>query len=228
LTGVVSFVLTFIWICEPQSLHERKKEEFSPKTVKRLLSNRTYSMACLATFTVFFTRTGINSMMIPFYADGAIGLNKTSIGTVLSYATLTNLALTVPFSYAIDYFGRKPMIVRSLAVTALSAIIFPMTSDYYQISLATVLLGIGTSGAGQAPPALATDGTIEEPHGLSMGLYRLFGDIGFVVGPILLGIMADGYGLRMPFYFMAGMILINAVLLTAFAKETYSVKRRKE
>jgi len=58
-----------------------------------------------------------------------------------------------------------------------------------------------------------------------MGLYRLFGDMGFIVGPIILGIIADIYGLRMPFYFMTGLIAINAVLITIFAKETYRARR---
>jgi len=49
-----------------------------------------------------------------------------------------------------------------------------------------------------------------------------------VVGPIVLGVIADGYGLRMSFYFMAVMILVNSVLVLAFARETYSARRRKE
>jgi DHA1 family multidrug resistance protein-like MFS transporter len=230
LTGLISSILTLIWIKEPKGVREKHSQghSFSPQAVRRLLSNRSYSMACLATFTVFFMRTGIRGTMIPLYADGVLGLDESSIGTVISFATIINLIMTIPVGYAIDYFGRKPPIIASLVITALSSYVFPQTSNYVQISLAAVLLGIGTSGAGQAPLALATDATIDEPHGLSMGLYRLFGDIGFVVGPIILGMIADGYGLRMPFYFMTGLILVSAVLLQVFARETYSRRKSTE
>jgi len=230
LTAAITFLLTLVWVQEPKNLKQRKKGEdhFSPETVKRLLSNRTYAMACLATFTVFFMRTGIISTMVPLYADIVLHLSSAEIGTVVSYATLINLALAIPVGYAIDYFGRKPMIVRSLLVTTLAAFVFPMTSDYFQISLACALLGVGTSGAGQAPLALATDATINEPHGLSMGIYRLFGDVALVVGPILVGVIADNSGLRTPFYFVAAIILVNAVLLALFAKETYQRRQRKK
>lgn len=230
LTGLISLILTLIWIKEPKGVREKHTQgpSFSTQAVRRLLSNRSYSMACLATFTVFFMRTGIRGTMIPLYADGVLGLDESSIGTVISYATIMNLIMTIPIGYAIDYFGRKPPIITSLVITALSSYVFPQTSNYVQISLAAVLLGIGTSGAGQAPLALATDATIDEPHGLSMGLYRLFGDIGFVVGPIILGMIADGYGLRMPFYFMTGLILVSAVLLQVFARETYSKRKSAE
>jgi MFS family permease len=88
-----------------------------------------------------------------------------------------------------------------------------------------VILGLGTGGAGQAPLALATDATIDEPHGLSMGVYRLFGDVGFVVGPILMGFIADNSNLYMPFYVTTAIIIVNVVLVQLFAKETYSRKK---
>lgn len=229
LSGLVSLLLTLIWIKEPEdSISHGRDRRFSPQTFKRLMSNKSFSMACLATFTVFFMRTGIRGTMIPLYADSVLNLDEVTIGTVISYATLTNLILTIPMGYAIDYFGRKPPIVWSLVLTGFSSLIFPFTSDYFQISLAAVLLGIGTSGSGQAPLALATDATLNEPRGLSMGLYRLFGDVGFVVGPIVLGIIADGYGLGMPFNVMSAMIFTSAILVLIFTKETYSTRRRKE
>lgn len=226
LAGLISLLITVIWIREPPGVKERHADqEFSYQTIKRLLRNRTYSMACLATFTVFLMRTGIRGTMVPLYSSVILGFDELTIGIIISYATITNLIMTIPMGYAVDYFGRKPPIISSLIITAISAFFFPLTSDYFQISLVAVLLGIGTSGAGQAPLALATDCTIDEPHGLSMGLYRLFGDIGFVVGPIVLGLIADGYGLRMPFYFVTVLILVNAGLVAVFARETYRAKR---
>lgn len=227
LTGLVSLAITIIWIRETEGHSDGwgRGQSFSMQVFSRLLSNRSYMMACLATFTVFFMRTGIRGTMIPLYGDGVLGLDTASIGTVISYATLTNLLLTIPFGYSTDYFGRKPTILFSLIVTAASSLIFPMTSDYFQLSLAAVLLGIGTTGAGQAPLALATDASINEPKGLSMGLYRLFGDVGFVIGPIALGLISDYYGLRMPFYFTAVLVFINALLILLLAEETYSRRR---
>ena len=173
---------------------------FDWATTKRLLSNRSYSLACLATFAIFFMRTGVRGTLIPLYADAELGLNEAQIGSIISYATIMNLILTIPMGHSIDYHGRKPVIVKSLFVTMLSALFFPFTTDYVTISLAAIVLGIGTSGAGQAPLAMATDATANEPRGISIGLYRLFGDVGFMVGPIILGLIADNVNLRAPFY----------------------------
>jgi DHA1 family multidrug resistance protein-like MFS transporter len=226
--GLVSLVITYLWIHEPEGVTRRRHEiSFNWPTARRLLSNKSYSLAGLATFTLFFMRTGIRSTMIPLYADSELGLNETDIGAVIAYSTIMNLILAVPMGHAIDYYGRKPAIVKSLVVTMFAALAFPYTTDYFTLSLAAVLLGIGTSGAGQATLALATDATIDEPRGISMGMYRLFGDIGFVVGPIILGVIADNMGLRAPFLFTAALLLVSTILTQVFAVETYS-KRAKD
>lgn len=229
LTGLISLVLTFIWIKEPKRTQIEKEESshFSPQIWRRLILNRSFTMACLATFTSFFLMTGIRGTMIPLYADSILSLSEVEIGTVISFATLMNLLLTIPLGYGIDYFGRKPIIAISLTITAIASFIIPLTSSYLTISLAALLLGIGTSGAQQAPLAMATDATIHEPHGVSIGLYRFFGDIGFTIGPIILGFIADTFGLRMPFFFMAAQILVNVTLFLTFARETYSARRSK-
>jgi DHA1 family multidrug resistance protein-like MFS transporter len=227
LTGFISLIITIIWIKEPEKTGKSHESHLDFATVKRLMSNRSFSLACLATFTVFFMRTGIRGTMIPLYADDVLGLDAQSIGSIISYATIINLILTVPMGHVIDYYGRKPAIVWSLCVTAISSLIFPMSTTYIAISLAAVVLGVGTSGAGQAPLAMATDCTLDEPRGLCQGLYRLFGDIGFMVGPIILGMIADNYGLRAPFYFMTGLIIVSVILIQMFAVETYSERKNK-
>ena len=224
--GGLSLILTYFLIHDPDGVVRKQKasEGFNWPVVKRLLANSSFSMACLATFTIFFMRTGIRSTIIPLYASTVLNLDPDAIGIVISCATITNLIVTIPVGHAIDYFGRKPIIVLTLAITSISTLLFPFTTSFITICAAAILLGLGTGGAGQAPLALATDATIDEPHGLSMGLYRLFGDVGFVVGPILMGFVADHANLSMPFYITTGIIIINVVLVQIFAKETYSKK----
>ena len=166
-------------------------------------------------------------MIIPLYADNVIGLGEVEIGTVISYTTILNLIMAIPIGYMIDYYGRKSVILKSLYITALASFLFSFTYDYWSMSLVAVLLGVGTSGSQQAPLAMATDVTINEPRGLSIGVYRLFADIGFVIGPIILGFVADNFGLKIPFYLMAAILFVNAVLILLFAKETYSKRERK-
>jgi MFS family permease len=174
----------------------------------------------------FFIFLGMSliSPILPLYAR-SFDVSYALASLAIPMYAIGRLLADIPTGIAADRLGRKPTILFSLVVTGASYILFPVTSDYLQLSLTAVLLGIGNTGAGQAPLALATDASISEPKVLSMGLYRLFGDVGFIVGPIALGLIVDYYGLRMPFYFTALLVFINAFLILPLAEETYSKRR---
>lgn len=225
--GLISLVMTLIFIRETKGINGRHSgdSDVSFKVAKRILGNRNFLMACVTTFTLFFLTAGLRDLIIPLYTSNVLKLNTIAIGTILSFSTIVNIILTIPIGYMIDEYGRKSVILKSLYVTALASIVFAFTGDYWTAALAAVILGIGTSGAQQAPLAMATDVTVNEPHGFSMGLYRVFGDIGFIVGPTVLGFAADHFGLVVPFYVMGALLLVSALLVQFGATETFAKKR---
>jgi MFS family permease len=74
-------------------------------------------------------------------------------------------------------------------------------------------MGIGMGIGGPAPAAYAANIAPPQAYGLTMGLVRAFGDVGYVAAPIFLGYLADyrGYTFSLGF---AGYLLI--VLAAAF------------
>jgi DHA1 family multidrug resistance protein-like MFS transporter len=231
LGGLASFVLSYLLIAEPERVRHHQTDQpreahgYSWAVVGRLLKNVNFAAACIATFTTFFMRTGLRSTLIPLYGDGELQLTTAEIGYAISFSTFTNLFITIPIGYALDRFGRKAILVPSLLASAMVAVLFPFTTDFLQLAVVCVLLGLSTGGGGQAPLALASDATMHEPHGLSMGLYRVFGDIGFIIGPLMVGVLADAYGLRSPFYAIALLIFISTILVQLVAKETLPRKQ---
>jgi DHA1 family multidrug resistance protein-like MFS transporter len=225
-TGLLTTLLTFFLIFEPEGVVHAGggAHSFSFGDAMRLLRNSTYAMACLATFTVFFQRSGIRTNMVPLFGANVLGLDEAAIGTVISYSTLANLLLTVPMGYAIDLLGRKPVIVFNMIIMAVADVAFVFSGDYWGMSIAAVALGIASAGAGQAPLALATDAAYNERRGLAMGVYRLIGDVGSMLGPILLSAIADYTDLRTPFYVMAVILIFNALMVAVLAKEVISTR----
>jgi len=227
--GLLSTILTFFLIHEPKNVVHvgGGGHAFSFKDAARLLRNSTYAMACLATFTVFFQRSGIRTNMIPLYGANVLGLDEVAIGTIISYSTLTNLLLTVPMGYAIDLLGRKPVIVFNIIIMAVANVAFVFADNYWGMAIAAAVLGIASAGAGQAPLALATDASYNERRGLAMGVYRLIGDVGSMLGPIVLSAIADYTDLRTPFFVMSGILIFSALMVGLLAKEVISTRLGK-
>lgn len=229
LGSLICLILSYFFIKEPRKYRSNSSQNslaFSLALVNQILKNATYSAACIATLTLFFLRTGLRSTLIPLYGEAELNLNKAEIGYAISLSTLTNLLVTIPVGHALDKFGRKIILVPSLIATSVVAIIFSFTNSFVDLSLACILLGLSTAGGGQASLALASDATIEMPHGLSMGLYRVFGDVGFIIGPILVGIVSDAYGLKFPFYVVSAIVFISAIVVQLLSKETLHARKK--
>ncbi len=95
-------------------------------------------------------------------------------------------------------------------LAAVSLLLIGVSTTTVIFVAGAMVLSAATALAGPAPAAYAAD--ISPPHlrGLGMGMYRSSGDIGFVIGPPLLGAIADAtsYGWAMT---------VNAALLAATA-----------
>ena len=229
-TGFITTVLTYFLIFEPKGVVRSRGDSghlFSLSEVRALMRNQTYAMACFAMFIVAFQRSGIRSNMIPLFIIEEHGLDELAVGTIISYATLTNLIVTVPMGYAIDLLGRKPVIIWNMMVMAAANISFVLAKDYWGMTIAAVVLGLASAGAGQAPQSLAVDATPGERRGLAMGVYRLSMDVGSMLGPVILSSIADFTGLRTPFYVMAGVLVFNSLLVALFAKEIIKTRFNK-
>jgi MFS family permease len=82
-----------------------------------------------------------------------------------------------------------------------------------------MVLAVGTSIAGPAPAAYAAD--ISPPHlrGLGMGMYRSSGDVGFLIGPPLLGLVADASSYGWALMVNAALMAVSALFFLT-ARET--------
>ena len=231
LGSFLCLVLSFILISESKKTQTNNKgshesESFSWPIVKRLLMNVGFSASCFAALANALQRQGTRNTLIPLYGIDALKLSDSSVGFALSLATFANLFITIPTGYALDRLGRKAVLVPSLALTSIVAFAFTLTGDFAQLALACIFLGASQGIGGQAPLTMASDSTMNEPHGVSMGLFRVFTDIGFIIGPIMVGAIIDLYGMTMAFYSMAAVTFVSMIFVQVFAHETLPNKKK--
>ncbi len=119
-----------------------------------------------------------------------------------------------------DKFGRKAVILPSATVATVGALAFVLSGNYALLLFAMGLMMFGEGIAGPAPVAFAAD--IAQQKGLGgvgVGLFRTFGDLGFVLGPVAAGFVADNASYSWAFMVSEIMLLVTGVLLWFVAKE---------
>ena len=61
-------------------------------------------------------------------------------------------------------------------------------------------------------------------NAIAMSSYRMLGNIGYVIGPITLGALADGAGAESALLLAAAGMLFMGIAFARYAPETYSAR----
>lgn len=119
------------------------------------------------------------------------GFSEGELGLLFTVVAAVNTILIAPSAMVADRWGRKAAIVPRGLFVAFALVMIGVSPTTLVFLAGNLLLGIATAMAGPAPAAYAAD--IAPPHlrGLGMGLFRSAGDAGFMIGPPLLGAIAD-------------------------------------
>jgi DHA1 family tetracycline resistance protein-like MFS transporter len=124
-----------------------------------------------------------------------------------------------------DRFGRRPVLLVALVVMALDYVLMAVAGAMWLLLLGRVIGGITAATQSTAAAYMAD---ISAPHerAARFGLVGASFGAGFVLGPILGGLLAE-YGTRAPFWLAAGLAFGNAVFGWVVLKETVTDANRR-
>ena len=181
-----------------------------PKNSKPLL---------IAFFTIFLDLLGFGIMIPiqPFYVEnfGATATQVTLLGA--SYSLMQ--FLFAPFWGRIsDRIGRRPIILFSVAISAVGHLVFGLAHGLTTLFAARMLAGFGNANLGTAQ-AIISDVTKPEDRAKGMGLIGAAFGLGFIIGPAIGGILGQ-YSPVLPAFFAAGLALCNLAFAAFMLPET--------
>jgi len=219
------------WLAIPETRPARPAGEVEASEIPfraqlRLLTvHRGFLLVSLIAFVNAVARTGALFNIIPILARDRLALDPDRIGFGLALASVVGLALAYPAGVLVDRYGRKIIIVPATVLSGISLLLFLMAPTYawFLVACAAWSVAMGISGA--APAAYAAD---TAPAGMSasaLGTYRMLSDLGYVVGPIALGLTADLTGANAALAATAVMLTAVALLFARLAPETYRATR---
>ena len=217
---------------EAESPHDDAADDqtFAPSRgtfalIRSLMARPEFALVCMLNMSVFLTRTGGRLTLLPIVGEEKIGLGFGELGAIFTLMTVLNLLVLIPVGTMLDRFGRKSVVIPSALLMGVGLSVFAFSTGVSTFVLGAFVFGIGSGVLGPAPAAYAADVAPEKARGLAMGLFRTFGDVGFVIGPLGLGALADLAGFTFALVFDAVIVVTFAVLFAVFARETI-IRRR--
>jgi MFS family permease len=119
-----------------------------------------------------------------------------------------------------DRLGRKWLIAGGMWVQAIGITAVIVSDGFAGFAIGAVLLGIGTAMV--YPTLLAAIGDVATPawRASSVGVYRLWRDLGYAVGAVLAGLTADALGLKGAMWIVAVITFMSGVIVSVRLDET--------
>jgi len=119
-----------------------------------------------------------------------------------------------------DRVGRKWLIASGMWVQALGIAVIVLSSAFAPFATGAALLGVGTAMV--YPTLLAAIGDVAHPswRASSVGVYRLWRDLGYAIGALLAGLTADALGLPAAMWLVAALTFASGVVVAVRMSET--------
>jgi MFS transporter, DHA1 family, multidrug resistance protein len=118
-----------------------------------------------------------------------------------------------------DKYSRKAVIVRSALVEAVVFACVAMSREPWQLAGSMLLIGLQLGNTGVMLAAIR-DVTPKPRLGTTIALFGSSGPIGFAVGPVLAGILIDGFGWSLSAVFASSAVLsVGTAALVGFGSK---------
>lgn len=224
----VGFVLTVVAVRETRH-HVAHESELAGSTPADALSPR--EVVVRTSFTDRDLSSVSQAGMVNNLNDGmawglfplifaAAGMSLGQIGTLAAiYPGVWGIGQLVTGAWS-DKVGRKGLIVGGMWVQAAGIAVIAVSGEFVGFAAGAALLGAGTAMV--YPTLLAAIGDVAHPswRASSVGVYRLWRDLGYALGALLAGAVADAFGLISATWTIAGLTFVSGLIVAVRMRET--------
>jgi len=158
----------------------------------------------------------------------SLGLGVAAIGTIKAAYPAAWGALQVLTGPLSDRWGRKWLIVGGMFVQAGGIWFTVMIPHYSAWIVAALLQGIGTAMVYPTLLAAISDVAHPEWRATTMGVYRFWRDLGYAIGALVSGIIADLLGMRAAIQVVAILTLLSGLHVAFNMRETLVGQKMRE
>ena len=149
----------------------------------------------------------------------AFGLSVERIGILKAIYPATWGILQIATGPLSDRWGRKGLIVAGMWVQAAGLFVTATTRQFEWWLVGSLLLGLGTAMVYPSLIAAVSDASHPTWRARSLSVYRFWRDLGYAIGALSAGLMADRFGLSWTILAIAVLTFLSGVVVAAVMRE---------
>ena len=163
--------------------------------------------------------SGMVYSILPVYLARSLGASATEVGIVFTVGAAAGALASPQAGRLSDRAGRRTALLLSMAGFTAAFALYAFIATAAQAMLIQLLEGAAWAMFGSAASAYIADVAGIEERGWAMGVYQRAHYIGWAVGPVLGGYLADAVGFKAVFLLGASLALVGLAALAVSVKE---------
>jgi MFS family permease len=161
-------------------------------------------------------QTGVVVFLFPLYVVERGHRGPEAVGYLVAVSVLGRLLALWLVGILPDAWSRLPVLGSGLLGYAVVLASLPLVTTTVVLTLWSLMLGAGAGFVAGLPLVIVSDRVAPALHGIAVGWLRTLADTGMILGPLVMGTVADAASLTAPF-------VCAAVLVCGLAWPCYRV-----
>ena len=141
------------------------------------------------------------------------GFSLAQIGTIVAIYPMVWGLLQLGTGKLADVWNKKDMLIGGMLLQGMAIISMVWAFSFNAFMVLSILLGLGTALVYPTFLAAITQNTPPQQRAGSIGVFRLWRDLGYAVGALLTGAIADRFGMVEAIGWTGTITLLSAVII---------------
>ena len=215
ISGTVAFIFFTSEHLQAPKKSDGKKAVMS---LREALSLKGYRYALVITFVASWVLFGVRTSILPLFITEELKSTAAVVGWGFTISAIIQGTLILRAGRLSDERGRRFILIVGTTIALVGIVIMTLTLNPLMFFISMAIMGLGNAFLASAPATIVGD-LIEGKGGQVIALFQMAGDAGMIVGPVVVGFVADHYGYRAAFG-LSGLVFCIAIVLSLKMPET--------
>lgn len=210
--------LTLSWLFVKDTIHHVKIESTSSavRKLKNIFIETSWKDRNLGSITQAGMINNLNDGMVwgilpLLLSDRGFGIEDIGI-IVAIYPSVWGIGQLFTGKLA-DIWVKKWMLFGGMLSQGVALVLLYDAHSYFAFTTLCIILGLGTALVYPTFLAGIADYTHPEQRAESIGVFRLWRDLGYAIGAVLTGLLADYFGMKFAILFVGGLTIFSSMVI---------------
>ena len=214
--SIVGLITSILFVKDTRKFVNIEQKVSENSTMKSVFLETTFKNKTLSSITQAGLVNNLNDGMIwgilPILLF-ALNYDTKNIGIIAAiYPTVWGIGQLFTGKMA-DIYSKKALLFYGMLLQGIAIIMLPFFTAFYQLAIISAVLGLGTALVYPTFLSAIANATSPTQRAESIGVFRLWRDLGYAIGAILSGIIADMYGIESAIITIGILTIVSSMII---------------